>query len=143
MLTAEAQRQAAQERDKQIREERRAIYVEYLSAYRKMYSRAHALAAQGGCIDDSEANTARGALWRLFERVATEEVLDFSRSYYTVTISGSKKTREAADKATSTLWDLVSTCVGGNQVAIEEADNKTQERRRRLREEMRADLGID
>ena len=139
---AEAEHQARLERQRQIRDERRAIFVEYLSAYRMMYSRALEIVAQGGCADKFDVTQVREAMKR-FERAATTEVLDYSRAYYTVTISASKETREAADEATRTLWELAAAAVTGNQAAVEEADSNTAEPRRRLRSAMRADLGID
>jgi hypothetical protein len=139
---AEAEHQARLERQRQIRDERRAIFVEYLSAYRTMYSRALEIAAQGGAPDNSSVTQVRVAM-KLFERTATAEALEYSRTYYTVTISASKETREAADEATRTLWELAAAAVTGNQPAVEEADSNTAEPRRRLRSAMRADLGID
>lgn len=135
----EAKYQAAVEQEKQIRNERRDIYVDYLTTYRSMYSRAHALAADGGCADQVNANTSRVALW-VFEHVATKEVLDFSRSFYALSICAGQATREAADEATATLWDLAHACVMGDQAAVAEADSKTHEPRRRLRAAMLADL---
>jgi hypothetical protein len=107
-----------------------------------MYSRAYAVAAQGGCPDRSNVNSMLRNRWQ-FEQVATEVVLDFSRCHFAVQVSGSKQTREAAVKATATLWVLVEACVSGDQAAVEQADNKTHDPRRHLREMMRADLGID
>jgi hypothetical protein len=135
----EAKYQAAVEQNRQVRNERRDIYVDYFSTYRTMYSRAHALAADGGRADQVHVNTARGPLW-VFENIATEEVLDFSRSFYALSICASEATREAADEATSTLWKLAGACVMGDQAAVEEADSETHEPRRRLRAAMLADL---
>lgn len=140
---AEAEHQSAQDRERQLREERRIIYLEYLTTYRAMYSRAYAVVAQGGHPDRPNVNSVLRNRWQQFEQVATEVVLDFSRCHFAVQISGSKQTREAAVKASTTLWDLVEACVSGDQAAVEQADNKTQDPRRRLREMMRADLGID
>jgi gas vesicle protein len=139
---AEAEYQSAQDRERQLREDRRIIYQEYLTTYRAMYSRAHAVAAQGGDPDRSNVNSARGNRWQ-FEQIATEVVLDFSRCYFAVQISGSKQTVEAVGKASGVLWNLVEACVSGDQAAVEQADNKASDARRHLREMMRADLGID
>jgi hypothetical protein len=87
-------------------------------------------------------NSVRGNRWQ-FEQVATEIVLDFSRCYFAIQISGSKQTVEAVVKATGTLWDLVEACVSGDQAAVEQADKTASDARRHLREMMRADLGID
>jgi gas vesicle protein len=139
---AEAEHQWTQDRERQLREERRIIYKEYLTTYRAMYSRAHAIAAQGGSPDRSNVNSVRGNRWQ-FEQAATEVVLDFSRCYFAVQISGSKQTVEAVTKASGALWELVEACVSGDQAAVEQADNKASETRRYLRKKMRADLGIE
>ena len=139
---AEAEHQSAQDRERQLREERRIIYMEYLTAYRTMYSHAHAVAAQGGCPDRSNVNSVLRNRWQ-FEQMATEAVLDFSRCHFAVQISGSRQTREAAARTTAALWALVEACVSGDQAAVEQADDETHDPRRQLREMMRADLGID
>jgi gas vesicle protein len=140
---AEAEHRSAKDREKQLWEERRTIYLEYLTTYRAMYSRAYAVVAQGGHPDLANVNSVLGNRWQQFEQVATEVVLDFSRCHFAVQISGSKQTREAVEKASATLWDLVEACVSGDQAAFQQADDKTRDSRRRLREMMRADLGID
>jgi hypothetical protein len=131
-LAANSQRAAAgaqrlHEARNKLRDERRAAFVSYLTAYQALTSRA---------VEKIEAPPASGEIVRFGDK----ERNAFSRAYQELLITADRpETIDAARAATATLWDAVRAVPAGRE-AFRAAEQLTQEPRRRLREEMRKEL---
>jgi ADP-ribosylglycohydrolase len=131
-LTVNSQRAAAasqrlHEARNKLRDERRAAFVTYLSAYQALAHRAIEKIETPHSADD------RG-------RFGEEERGSFSRAYQELLITAdSPETVDAARAATATLWDMVQAVQSGPE-AFREAEGRAQAPRRQLRAAMRDEL---
>ena len=131
-LTVNSQREAAasqrlHEARNKLRDERRAAFVNYLSAYQALNHRA---------VQKIEAShTPDGPGW-----FGEKERGSFSRAYQELLITADRtETIDAARAATAALWDMVKAVQSGPN-AFRDADKRAQAPRRQLRAAMRDEL---
>ncbi len=125
-LTVNSQRAAAQrlhDAHEKLRDERRAAFVTYLSAYQALNSRA---------VEKIEGPSAHDVVGRFGDKESNA----FSRAYQELLIMAERpETVEAARVATAALWEMVEAVPSGVE-AFREAEQRAQAPRRRFRAEM-------
>lgn len=135
---AAAQTQFRQETGQRIRDERRAVFVEYLAAYDAALGRAHQVFNA-----PDRAAYGEGESFRPFETVAEAEMGRVNQAYLTMTITASGKTREAASECTSALWKIGNAAMSGDEAVFNRAVEDAREPRRVLLAAMRKELGVE
>jgi gas vesicle protein len=141
----EALRQAQEDDHRRLRDERRAVFVEYLLADDAMFGRALVIAEEvrGGLRVSATPDQARDHRHE-FERHARDEVAAVYQAYLTLTITAGVRTREVAEACHESLWALGAASIAGrDSSAFREAESAANEPRHQLREAMRAELGVD
>lgn len=144
MLTTRQQRetlerQLKQETNSKIREERRAVFVDYLKAYDAAMGQAFKVMISHDSMTLTQTDPPRP-----FETVANAEVASVNQAYLTLTITASNsETREAADECNDTLWRIGKAAMSGNKESFDQEVEGAREPRRRLRAAMRKELGME
>jgi hypothetical protein len=135
---AALERQFQQETEKQIREERRAIFVDYLKAYDVAEARAFA-------VINSPAPTVltQPDVPRPFETVAEMEVGNVNKAFLTLTITASGETCQAASECTGTLRIIGNAAMSGDVERFNREIETAREHMRHLRAAMRKELGVE
>jgi hypothetical protein len=143
-LTINSQReQARAQRDHEarnkIRDERRAAFVAYLSAYQALLGRALEAMENPTLKSAAELRRTDGGTDIVATRYAEQERRDFTRAYEHLLIAADKpETVAAARDATAKLWDIVRAV--GSQELFDVAEEKARAPRRMLRQRMREEL---
>lgn len=133
------ERQFHHEEIQKIREERRAIFVEYLAAYDTAMGRAYRV------MNDSHVSAVTDSVHKgqPFETVAEEEMAGVNRAYLTITITASDETRQAADDCTGSLWRIGNAAMSEDRGAFDREVENAREPRRILRAAMRKELNVE
>jgi hypothetical protein len=126
-----ASTQAAHELQKAERQERRTAFVGFLDAYDSAFGLTEKIASQ------SEAGRALG-----LQEEWTEQTRRLRHTYHVLTITSSTSVREASDECLDTIWELHDSATAGDREQFLAAAEKGSLPRRKLREAMRADLGM-
>jgi hypothetical protein len=149
VITVRHQRAEAQRRDREasrrgLRDERRTVFVEFLSAYDAVFSCAVQIAGEVDAGARPRVAAPEVAEQLAFERDARAEIAAVRQAYLTLTITAGEKTREAADSCTESLWALGEAAYeGSNAARFRKAVEESGAPRQRLREAMRDELGIE
>lgn len=137
------QQQAAEETrfrhetGQRIRDERRAIFVEYLAAYEAALGRAHQ--AFNSSVQPAFGEVVES---RPFETVAEAEMGRVNQAYLTITITALRDTRKAASKCNDVLWKIGNAATSGDERAFNLAVESGHEPRHALQAAMRKELGV-
>jgi hypothetical protein len=115
-----------------LRQERRAIFVEFLEAYDQVFRKALALMVDA----DGKPNST-------FQKVAKAEIDRLMRAYMVVMITAGPAARAAADESIGTLWHLGDAAAVADQETYELALEESRRPRHRVRAAMRAELGVE
>ena len=134
-----AERQTAIAMAERSRKELREAFVEYLAAYSDLRDKIVLLEKHAGALLQNNSKEEAPTI----EEYAPNEVARFSRSYHTLRITASSETGEAANRATSQLWDVSRAAQKGDYEIFVEKYASGRPLRRDLRAAMRRELGVD
>jgi len=84
--------------------------VDYLKAYDVALGKAYSIMNA-----DNSAGSAQADVSRPFEAVAEAEMGMVNQAYLTITITGSRETREAAGECTGALWRIGNAAMSGDE----------------------------
>jgi hypothetical protein len=132
-----ADRQTAINTTERVRKELREAFVEYLAAYSDLRDKI-VLLEKHSCILRNRSEDAP-----TIEEYAPLEAARFSRSYHTLRITASSETGEAANRATSQLWEVSRAAQNGDFEDFVNKYSSSRPLRRDLRAAMRKELGVD